>query len=406
MLKNKTIVIGVCGGIAAYKIAEVVSRLRKLNADVHVIMTENATKFVTPLTFRTLSRNLVVTDMFAEPDPANWEIKHVSLAQKADIIVIAPATANIIGKVASGVADDMLTTTVMATKAPVVFVPAMNHNMYENSILQQNIAKLSGLGYIFMEPDVGTMAEGSVGKGRLPEPEAIVNKIIEVLLKKRDMEGLKVLVTAGPTREPLDPVRYVSNRSSGKMGYAIAAQAARRGAKVKLVSGPVCMQQPYGVEVVGVNTACEMYEQVMGTYKDCDVIILFAAVADYRCREISKGKIKKENDEMVVHLIANPDIARELGKIKGRRVLVGACAETENLINNAKAKLAAKNFDLIMANDVTMEGAGFETDTNIVKIIDKCGNIIELPLMSKLEVADRVLDEVVKLIRITYRTED
>ncbi len=396
MLEGKTVVVGVCGGIAAYKVVDVVSRLRKSGADVHVIMTENAAKFVSPLTFQSISHNPVITDMFAEPK--QWSVEHIALADRADLVVVAPATANIIGKVANGIADDMLSTTIMATKAKVLFVPAMNYNMYGNQIVQENIEKLSYLGYIFMEPDTGMMAEGSSGKGRLPEPIRIYEEIKSQLQTTNDLSGLKVLITAGPTREAIDPVRYITNHSSGKMGYAFAAAAASRGADVKIISGPVNIAPPKGVNVTRVVSAQEMYNEVMELYDDFDIIILVAAVADYRAKYTAENKIKKSDDDMVIELVRNPDIAKELGKVKGDRVVVGTCAETENLYVNAKSKLESKNFDIIMANDVTMEGAGFGVDTNIVKIIKKDGSIVDLPIMDKLEVAGKVLDEVVNLI--------
>ena len=396
MLQGKNVVVGVCGGIAAYKAAEVVSGLRKLGANIDVIMTENAVKFVSPLTFRTISRNPVITDMFAEP--GEWNVRHVSVAQKANLILAAPATANLIGKVAAGIADDMLTTTIMATRAPVLFVPAMNCNMYENAIVQENIARLTKLGYYFMEPDTGMLAEGSPGKGRLPEPQAIINRAADILLSKRDMHGIRVLITAGPTREAIDPVRYITNRSSGKMGYALASAAVSRGARVKLVSGPVALQKPNGVEAIFVNTADEMYKAALENFKEQDVLIFAAAVADYKCKHISVSKIKKDYGEMTLELVRTPDIAKELGKWKENRIHVGFSAETGDLPDNAKAKLKSKNLDLIAANDVTAEGAGFETDTNIVKIFSRDGSLIELPLMKKTEAAHRILDEVVKLI--------
>lgn len=407
MLKGKTIVVGVCGGIAAYKVVELVSRLCKNNANVHVIMTENAAKFVTSLTFQTISKNPVIKDMFELP--ARWDIQHISLAQKADLFVVAPATANIIGKIASGIADDMLTTTIMATKAPVLFVPAMNNTMYENTILRENIEKLINHGYLFMDAEEGLMACGTSGKGRLPEPESIVKSVISIFCSKKgrkDMRGLKVLVTAGPTREPIDPVRYLSNRSSGKMGYALAAAASMRGAEVLLISGPVNLGKPYNVNVINVNTAQEMFLEVMKAYENYDVIVMFAAVADYRCVQKAERKIKKDNEVMTIELVKNPDIAKELGKVKGKRILVGACAETEDLIKNAINKLENKNFDIIMANDVTMEGAGFEVDTNIVKIINKNKYIIELPIMKKVRVAHKVLDEVMKMIKERNALDD
>lgn len=392
MLKGKTAVVGVCGGIAAYKVVEVVSRLIKLGAEVEVIMTENAARFVAPLTFQSISHRPVITDMFAEPE--YWDIQHISLAKKADIMVIAPATANIIGKIAGGIADDMLSTTVTATKAPVLFVPAMNSSMYENPIVQKNIKELKALGYLFMEPDTGRLAEGTSGKGRLPEPPQIADEICRILTVEKDMEGLKVLVTAGPTREPIDPVRYISNRSSGKMGYAVAQAAADRGACVKLVSGPVSISSPYNVETINVLTAAEMHAEVMKSYRDFDIIIMVAAVADYKSAEISDIKIKKKDGEMHLRLEKNPDILRELGEIKGNRLLIGTCAETNDLLENANKKLQEKNLDMIVANDVTMEGAGFETETNIIKIIKRDGKIRELPIMSKLACAHEILNEI------------
>jgi phosphopantothenoylcysteine decarboxylase / phosphopantothenate---cysteine ligase len=396
ILTGKTVVVGVCGGIAAYKVVDVVSRLKKLNADVNVVMTENATKFVTPLTFQSISHNPVFIDMFSEPK--KWNIEHIALAQKADIFVIAPATASFIGKIANGIADCLLSTTVMATKATVLFVPAMNYNMYENPIVQANIEKLKSFGYMFLEPDTGVMAEGTSGKGRLPEPPVIIENIKNVLVQKQDLKGVKVLVTAGPTREAIDPVRYITNHSSGKMGYAVAEAALKRGADVLVVSGPVSIQKPAGLEVIDVTTAQEMYEKVLERYSDFEVMIMVAAVADYRSSAVSNIKIKKSNSNLTLELEKNIDIAKELGKIKGNRILVGACAETNDLIENALIKIETKNFDLIMANDVTLEGAGFGVDTNIVKIISKNGEIVELPKMEKIKVAHKLLDEIVKLI--------
>ncbi len=391
-LKGKSVVVGVCGGIAAYKVVEVVSRLKKMGAEVDVIMTANARKFVTPLTFRSLSHRPVVTDMFS--DPEYWEIKHVSLAQKADLFIIAPATANIIGKLASGIADDMLTTTVVATKAPVLVVPAMNHDMYANAIVQRNIRTLRELGYIFMEPDTGRMAEGSSGKGRLPEPSAIVEKACSILKSEQDLAGIRIMVTAGPTRESIDPVRYITNHSSGKMGYAVAQAARERGADVLLISGPAEVECPDGVRLISVTTAQEMEEAVLANFENCDVVVMAAAVADYRPAEVSETKIKKNGDEMVLRLVKNPDILKKLGTMKGNRILVGFSAETDDLEGNAADKLESKNLDMIVANDVTMEGAGFGTDTNIIKILKCDGTVIDLPLMSKLEAAHRILDEV------------
>ena len=391
MLKGKTVVVGVCGGIAAYKVVEVVSRLKKLNAEVCVIMTENAAEFVTPLTFQSISHSPVITNMFERP--GNWDIEHIALAKRADLVLIAPATANVIGKVSNGIADDMLTTVVMATKAPLLFVPAMNTAMYENPIVQSNISKLKDFGYKFLDTEVGLMACGTVGKGRLPEPSVIVENIVNILHTPKDMQGIKVMVTAGPTREAIDPVRYISNHSSGKMGYALAEAAALRGADVNLVSGPVSLNVPLCVNRVCVNTADEMYNEVMKQYANNDILIMVAAVADYKCDQISDKKIKKTENDMKIILKKNPDIAKELGKVKGERILIGTCAETNDLLENAKSKLESKNFDMIVANDVTMEGAGFGVDTNIVKIIKRGGDILELPIMSKRELAHKIIDE-------------
>jgi phosphopantothenoylcysteine decarboxylase/phosphopantothenate--cysteine ligase len=395
MLSNKNIIVGICGGISAYKVVDVVSRLKKLNAGVTVIMTENATKFVSPLTLRAISHEPVVTDMFAEPD--NWDTEHISLAQKADIFVIAPATANIIGKIAAGVADDMLTTTIMATEAPVLFVPAMNTGMYTNPIVQENISKLKAHGYQVMDPGEGLLACGTSGKGRLPEPQQIVEEVVELLTPKQDLAGKKILITAGPTVESIDPVRFISNHSSGKMGYAIAKNALKRGAEVVLVSGPVSLEPPAGVKLIQVTTADEMYDAVMSNYEPCDGMIMMAAVADYKSETVEANKIKKTDDQMTIRLVKNHDIAAELGKIKGSRVLVGACAETENLLQNAEKKIKAKNFDLIMANDVTEEGAGFGSDTNIVQFVAKDGSVEAMPIMSKSEVADQLISRIVAL---------
>lgn len=390
MLKGKNIVLGVSGGIAAYKACELTSRLKKLNANVDVIMTKSAAEFVTPLTFQSLSLNQVVTDMFDKPK--YWEIEHISLAKKADIVVIAPATANVIGKLANGIADDMLTTTVMASKAIKLIAPAMNTNMYENPVVQKNIETLKQLGYVFVEPGEGRLACGDIGKGKLAEPEVIEQAIKGLLLPVRDLEGKTVLVTAGPTVEHLDPVRFITNHSTGKMGFAVAERAARRGAKVVLIAGPTNLAVPQGVERVDVQSALEMKEAVMLHMKEADIIIKSAAVADYRPAEISSEKIKKSDEELTIKLEKNPDILFELGKIKGDRVLIGFAMETQNLIENAKAKVQKKNLDFIVANDLRTEGAGFAGDTNVVKIIDRQGSIEEVPLMKKSELADIVLD--------------
>ena len=392
MLKGKNIVLGVSGGIAVYKACELVSRLMKLNAGVHVIMTGSAAKFVAPLTFQSLSLNQVVVDMFESPN--YWEIEHISLAKLADVLVIAPATANIIGKLAAGIADDMLSTTVMATKAQVIIAPAMNTNMYENPVVQKNIQRLKELGYIFVEPDEGRLACGDVGKGKLADPAVIQEAIIEVLNPKQDMAGRTVLVTAGPTREAIDPVRFISNNSTGKMGYSIAERAAKRGARVHLVSGPVNLETPYGVTRHNIVSAEEMQSKVMELYAQCDIIIKAAAVADYAPETVFSQKVKKTEGELSLRLKKNPDILYELGKLKGDRILVGFAMETENLIENAKQKVNKKNLDFIVANDLNEAGAGFAADTNVVKIIDREGNIESIPLKKKHEVADIILDRI------------
>ncbi|MDD4494424.1 MAG: bifunctional phosphopantothenoylcysteine decarboxylase/phosphopantothenate--cysteine ligase CoaBC [Eubacteriales bacterium] len=397
MIEGKNVVLGVTGGIAAYKTVEVASRLVKSGAAVDVIMTENAARFVSPLTFRTITGKPVTVGMFDEPKI--YEVQHISLAHKADLIAVIPATANIIGKVANGIADDMLTTTIMAADCKVLFAPAMNSSMFSNSIVQENIQKLSDLGYLFVEPDTGLLACGETGKGRLAEPAKIVEGIEIILASTDEMKGFKVLVTAGPTREPLDPVRYITNRSSGKMGYAIAAEARRRGAEVLLVSGPVNLGIPAGVGRIDVTTANEMYSCVMEKYADYDIIILMAAVADYKSSDLKTSKIKKDGDNLSLELTKNKDIAYELGQIKGEKLLIGACAETENLDENALRKLEKKNFDLIAANDVTVKGAGFEVDTNVVKLFRKDGTSRQLPLMMKTAVAAEIIDEIVKLAK-------
>lgn len=398
MLKNKTVVIGVSGGIAVYKVCDVVSRLKKLNANVHVIMTNNATEFVTPLTFQSLSQNYVVNDMFEEPK--TWDVEHISLAKKADVFLIAPATANVIGKVANGICDDMLTTTVMATTGKVLIAPAMNTNMYRNPILQRNINILKELGYNFVNPESGRLACGDVGEGKLASPETIVNTVIDLLKNtKKDLQGKKIMITAGPTVESIDPVRYLTNRSTGKMGYAIAKMAADRGADVTLVSGPTNITPPANLKkLIKIQSAEEMYNAIINNFDENQVIIKSAAVADYKPKAYSDKKIKKSNDDLVIELDRNKDIAYELGKIKKDKILVGFAAETNDLIENAKGKVNKKNLDFIVANDLTEEGAGFGTDTNIVKIIDKEGNISNYPQMKKDEVANVILDKVKSLL--------
>lgn len=394
MLSGKCVVVGVTGGIAAYKTCEVVSRLKKLHADVRVIMTKNATEFVSPLTFQSLSHNPVSVDTFANIQ--TWEIEHIALAQRADVFVIAPATANIIGKLACGIADDMLSTTVMATHAPVLIAPAMNTAMLENAATQQNMRTLSERGMRFIAPGTGMLACGTSGAGRMSEPSQIVDEIVRTLRPREDFAGLSVVVTAGPTAEPLDPVRYITNRSSGKMGYAIAEAAHARGAHVTLISGPTAIQLPKGVDFVRIGTTQELYDAVLG-HADADVVIQAAAPADYRAREISPTKIKRTGASLMIELVPNPDIAAALGARKHPgQTLVGFAAETNNVIENAQGKLKRKSLDLIVANDVTRAGAGFDVDTNIVTLIDGEG-MKELPMMTKREVADGILDRVAEL---------
>lgn len=399
MLKDKTVVIGVSGGIAVYKTLDVVSRLRKLGVNVNVIMTKSATEFVTPLSFQSLSQNYVVCDMFE--DPKTWDVEHISLAKRADVFLIAPATANVIGKIANGIADDMLTTTVMATKAKVLIAPAMNTNMYENPILQRNINTLKELGYNFVEPESGRLACGDTGKGKLASPETIVDEVVKLLSKGQDLKGKSIIVTAGPTVESIDPMRYITNRSTGKMGYSIAKEAIERGADVTLITGPTNLTPPQNLKkLVKIESAKDMYEAVLANLDENDVVIKSAAVADYKPKNYSNKKIKKSDDDLVIELYRNKDIAQEIGKIKNNKILVGFAAETNDLIENASLKIKKKNLDFIVANDLTKEGAGFGVDTNIVKIIDKEGNITEYPKMKKEEVANIILDKIKELLSV------
>jgi phosphopantothenoylcysteine decarboxylase/phosphopantothenate--cysteine ligase len=392
-LNGKVILLGVTGGIAAYKAVDIASRLVKLSAEVHVIMTQNATLLVQPLTFRYISRNPVSVDMFDEPE--SWKPEHISLADRADMLVIAPATANIIGKLAHGIADDMLSTTVLAVRCPLLIAPAMNSHMYDNPILQGNIGILKSYGFEFIEPEYGLLACGYEGKGRLAEPEKIVERVKQILNLPKDLEGKTILVTAGPTREALDPVRFISNRSSGKMGYAIAEAAAKRGAEVILISGPTNLTPPPNVKLIKVESAIQMRDEVMIYASQSQIIIMSAAVSDYRSKDFSKQKIKRGQSIMTITLEENPDILAELGKNKkADQILVGFSMETENLIENSKKKLETKKADLMVANDISKEGAGFGTDTNIVTLIDSSGQIKELPLMSKYDVANAILNEI------------
>lgn len=392
MLKGKTVVLGVSGGIAAYKAVELVSRLVKQGAEIHVIMTESATRFVTPLTFREISGRPVHISLWEEPKL--WNVEHIELARRADLFVIAPTTANILAKIAHGIADDFLSTTVMATTAPVLLVPAMNTDMFLNLATQENLKILAARGFSIMQPAAGILACGTEGIGRLPEPVEITERILKHFISQQSLRGLRILVTAGGTREAIDPVRYIGNRSSGKMGYAIAAAAVERGAEVTLVSGPVALTVPCGVKVIPVESALQMRDAVLTAFPEVDIVIKAAAVADYRPETVVNQKIKKTSEVMTVNLIKNPDILAELGKTKTTQFLVGFAAETQNLAENAVDKLRRKNLDMLVANDVTLPGAGFESETNIVRIFYADGSAEELPKMSKSELARLLLDRV------------
>jgi phosphopantothenoylcysteine decarboxylase/phosphopantothenate--cysteine ligase len=391
MLKDKKIVLGVTGGIAAYKAAELTRALVKAGAQVKVIMTKSAQQFITPLTFQTLSKDQVYTDMFVPT--ARFDMAHISLAEFADAFVIAPATANIIGKIVSGIADDLLSTTIMATDKPVLVCPAMNDKMLANPIVSDNIQKLKKYGYAVMDSAYGELACKTQGAGRLPDTSSIVEEIT-VLLAPKDLTGEKILVTAGPTEEPLDPVRFITNLSSGKMGYALAMVAHRRGAEVTLITGPTDLPLPQVSKVVQIRTAQEMYEAVMENFRKSTVLIKAAAVADYRPASLAKEKIKKNSDSLSLTLERNPDIIAEVGKDKGNCILVGFAMETQNLLANAQDKLARKKMDFIVANSLREEGAGFQTDTNIITIIDCNGKVEALPKMTKIDAAIQILDRI------------
>lgn len=392
---SKCVVIGVTGGIAVYKALDVISALRKKDIEVHVIMTESASKFVNPLTFQSISQNMVVTDMFAEPKA--WEIQHISLAQKADLMLIAPATANVIGKISNGIADDMLSTTVMATKAKVLIAPAMNTNMYQNPIVQNNISKLKDFGYKFIEPASGRLACGDIGIGKLADVNTIVERVIEELEdKEQDLLGKKVLVSAGPTIAPIDPVRYITNRSTGKMGYAIAKEARDRGAEVILVSGPTNLEPPKNVKIINIKTNEEMKKEILQNFKWADIVIKSAAVADYKPKEYSKEKIKKGEGDLNICLTRDNDILKFLGEIKTHQVLVGFAAESDNVLENAEKKLKNKNLDFIVANDITSSDTGFGSEDNKVVILSKNNEKLELEKMSKKKVASNIFDMILE----------
>lgn len=395
-LDGKTVVLGVTGGIAAYKSCEVVSRLRKAGAKVHVIMTKNACQFVAPLTFETLSNNPCVTDTFDRPE--RWEVEHVALAKQADLFLIAPATANIMAKMACGIADDMLSTTVLATRAPVLLAPAMNTGMWENIATRENLETLKKRGVQFIGPEGGLLACGDVGAGRMSEPVQIVEKCAELLRREQDLAGLRVLVTAGPTRETVDPVRFITNRSSGKMGYAIAEAARQRGAEVTLVTGPVNLAAPAGIQTVPVQSTEDLLAAMLRLCPDQDIVIQAAAPADYKPEAAAPQKLKKQGDgRLTLHMVPTPDVARAVGQQKKPgQTLVGFAAETEKLTDHAQAKLESKNLDMIVANDVTKPGAGFDVDTNIAELITR-EDRRELPIMTKRALADAILTRVMEL---------
>jgi len=398
MLKNREIILGVSGGIAAYKSVELLRELTKRGTNVHVVMTKNAQQFITPLTFQTLSGNPVLCDMFQLL--MGSKIGHVALADIADLMVIAPATANILGKIANGIADDFLSTMVMATTVPVLFAPSMNVNMWESSFVQNNVGKLKAHGYQFVGPIEGDLACGSMGKGKLADIEEIIEKIEDIFTKK-DLSGQRVLITAGPTLEPIDPVRSITNRSTGRMGFAVAKMARRRGAEVTMITGPHYLSLPRrDIPQIMVYSAREMHDAVTHYFEDCHIVIMAAAVADFRPKNVLDEKItKRKNGSYLLEMERNPDILKELGEKRRNHILVGFAAETSELMEHAEEKLKEKKLDLIVANDVTQEGAGFGVDTNIVKILDAQGKVRKLPLMSKDEVADIILDQVVKLVK-------
>jgi len=393
MLTGKTVVLGITGGIAAYKAADIASKLTQAEAKVEVVMTESATRFIAPLTLRSLTGRPVVTSMWELA--SEFSLEHIALAEVADVVVIAPATANIIAKLAAGIADDMLSCTVLATKAPVIVAPAMHSEMFQNSITQENLAKLKARGFTIIEPAYGYLASGKIGVGRLAETETIISTIKQVLGRSGDLAGKRIVVTAGGTREPIDPVRHIGNRSSGKMGYAMAEVARDRGATVTLITAPTSLPEPAGIEVTHVETAVQMKEAVTKAVAEADALIMAAAVADYQPKSIAKAKIKKEAPSLTLELVRTPDILTE---VEGNFIKVGFAAESEDVVANAQQKLQKKQLDLIVANDITDKESGFGVDTNKVTIIDRDGKIEDLPLLTKREVADRILDKVVELI--------
>lgn len=396
MFKGKNIILGVTSSIAAYKSANVASALVKKGCNVNVLMTENATNFINPLTFEELTKHKCIIDTFDRN--VQYNVAHISLAVSADAFIIAPASANVIGKIANGIADDMLTTTVMACKCPVIISPAMNTNMYENPIVQDNLAKLERFGYIIVPPAEGRLACGTIGKGKMPDEQVLLDYLERALSDKQDFKGKRVLVTAGPTQESIDPVRYITNHSSGKMGYAVARQAMLRGAEVTLVSGKVNLPPVPFVKMIYITTAEDMYNAVTAEFENTDIVIKAAAVADFRPKRIADDKLKKADGMDSIELEPTKDILKELGKNKKNRFICGFSMETKNMTENSREKLENKNLDMIVCNNLKVEGAGFQGDTNVVTVIDKT-NITELGIMSKTEVADKILDRIAELIK-------
>lgn len=394
MFKGKNIILGVTSSIAAYKSANVASALVKKGCNVNVLMTENATNFINPLTFEELTKHKCIIDTFDRN--VQYNVAHISLAVSADAFIIAPASANVIGKIANGIADDMLTTTVMACKCPVIISPAMNTNMYENPIVQDNLAKLERFGYIIVPPAEGRLACGTIGKGKMPDEQVLLDYLERALSDKQDFKGKRVLVTAGPTQESIDPVRYITNHSSGKMGYAVARQAMLRGAEVTLVSGKVNLPPVPFVKMIYITTAEDMYNVVTAEFENTDIVIKAAAVADFRPKRIADDKLKKADGMDSIELEPTKDILKELGKNKKNRFICGFSMETKNMTENSRKKLENKNLDMIVCNNLKVEGAGFQGDTNVVTVIDKT-NITELGIMSKTEVADKILDRIAEI---------
>ena len=394
MFKGKNIILGVTSSIAAYKSANVASALVKKGCNVNVLMTENATNFINPLTFEELTKHKCIIDTFDRN--VQYNVAHISLAVSADAFIIAPASANVIGKIANGIADDMLTTTVMACKCPVIISPAMNTNMYENPIVQDNLAKLERFGYIIVPPAEGRLACGTIGKGKMPDEQLLLDYLERALSDKQDFKGKRVLVTAGPTQESIDPVRYITNHSSGKMGYAVARQAMLRGAEVTLVSGKVNLPPVPFVKMIYITTAEDMYNAVTSEFENTDIVIKAAAVADFRPKRIADDKLKKADGMDSIELEPTKDILKELGKNKKNRFICGFSMETKNMTENSRKKLENKNLDMIVCNNLKVEGAGFQGDTNVVTVIDKT-NITELGIMSKTEVADKILDRIAEI---------